>query len=400
MNAEPALRGKHILIGLTDACSIARNLHDTRIYCGRELRLSHLQGDGRVVLDMLKSIMVEDILKVPEEPKYIPNTAWDSFADVQRRSVANDSEKLALASILLLRTKLICHFMHSTIRSFLGLELPEIKVKKNRKHNSVAPSILDRDMGISIMEQMLGRAGAKAAIKDNKDAWKERQSKRKEYCSYRPCSATNNDEVKFSRCKKCWDEMKREVLYCSVECQKADWKLHHKAICGKQLSFDAISKRVPDPIPTPGASVSSPPVVGPPIGSYKRSSALMYQIAELKQRPECDYVLLSDSLAEPIFLDFPDPEAQSLFQKSREKAMTTGDRQSVAVMAHFLCWMTMEDKSVVGKGATANVIVGQMKKEYVFDELHLAVREMQQRQNRDPFKRPLFFFPACLQRTG
>jgi hypothetical protein len=106
--------------------------------------------------------------------------------------------------------------MHSTIRSFLGLELPEIKVKKNRKHNSVAPSILDRDMGISIMEQMLGRAGAKAAIKDNKDAWKERQSKRKEYCSYRPCSATNNDEVKFSRCKKCWDEMKREVLYCSV----------------------------------------------------------------------------------------------------------------------------------------------------------------------------------------
>jgi hypothetical protein len=110
MNAEPALRGKHILIGLADACSIARNLHDTRIYCGRELRLSHLQGDGRVVLDMLKSIMVEDILKVPEEPKYIPNTAWDSFADVQQRSAANDSEKLALASILLLRTKLICMF--------------------------------------------------------------------------------------------------------------------------------------------------------------------------------------------------------------------------------------------------------------------------------------------------
>lgn len=87
-------------------------------------------------------------------------------------------------------------------------------------------------------------------------------------------------------------------------------------------------------------------------------------------------------------MDLPDPEAQSLFRKCREKAMATGDRQSVAIMAHFLCWMFLDDKFVIEKGATANVIVGQLKKEYSFDELHLAVNEMQQRQNRDPFKRP------------
>ncbi|KAJ6577874.1 hypothetical protein B0H19DRAFT_1253179 [Mycena capillaripes] len=36
MNASPVLRGKHVLIGLSNACSIARNLHDTCMYCGRE----------------------------------------------------------------------------------------------------------------------------------------------------------------------------------------------------------------------------------------------------------------------------------------------------------------------------------------------------------------------------
>lgn len=114
MNASAALRGKHILIGLSNACSMARNLHDIRIYCGRELRLSHLRGDGRIVLDLLKTVMVENPLQVPEKPAYVPNPAWDEYAEVQRQSAPNDSEKLALGRILVLRTKLICKFQDQT----------------------------------------------------------------------------------------------------------------------------------------------------------------------------------------------------------------------------------------------------------------------------------------------
>jgi hypothetical protein len=112
MDAGPALRGKHVLIGLSNACSIARNLHDTRMYCGRDLKFSRLQGDGRIVLDWLRAIMVstrhEEALKLLETPRYIPDAAWDAYADKQRRSAPTDNERLALGNILVLRTKLIC----------------------------------------------------------------------------------------------------------------------------------------------------------------------------------------------------------------------------------------------------------------------------------------------------
>jgi hypothetical protein len=76
------------------------------------LKFSRLQGDGRIVLDWLRAIMVstrhEEALKLLETPRYIPDAAWDAYADKQRRSAPTDNEKLALGNILVLRTKLIC----------------------------------------------------------------------------------------------------------------------------------------------------------------------------------------------------------------------------------------------------------------------------------------------------
>ncbi|KAJ6573485.1 hypothetical protein DFH09DRAFT_1151945 [Mycena vulgaris] len=464
MGASAELRGKHILIGLSNACSIAKNLHDARVYCGRELRLSRLRGEGRVLLDLLKAVMTEDILKVPEKPKYVPHPGWDAISDAQSRSAPSDVEKLTLGNILVLRNKLICHIIHFTIRSFLGLELPKITVKKHRKKN-IAETFPSQAVSKDIMEKLLGHDGARAAAKDNKDAWKDRKSKRKECCSYTGCGKANDGDANFPRCKKCWDGMQREVVYCSVDCQRADWKLHHKGICGKALNFDAVSKPVPPPPPracsysecatvngpgqfprckkcwdemtrevlycsvqcqnadwplhklicgkplnldtlsrgmaapapdTPAAPPTPAPVIGPPVGGYKRTPSLMYQIAGLNHLPKIDYIVMVSS-DDSINIDFPDPEAQSLFRKCREKAVTTGDRQSVATMAHFLCWMTVDSQNFIEKGATSNAIVCQLKKEYAFDELHLAVKEMQRRQNLDPFKRPPLLFTMSPQ---
>ncbi|KAJ6594809.1 hypothetical protein B0H19DRAFT_1225818 [Mycena capillaripes] len=398
MNASPDLRGKHVLVGLSNACSIARNLHDTRMYCGREFRLSRLRGDGRIVLDWLKAMMVpsdpEEALKLLDKPRYFPDAVWNAYANIQPRSAPNESEKLALGEILVLRTKLICHFLHYTSRSFVGEELPTIAVEKFNKKKAVPQSFPSADYAASAMEQILGRDGAKANAKENKAAWKDRQSTRREHCSYVGCHKPKEGTEKFPRCKKCWDEKQREVLYCSPQCQRADWKVNHKAICGKALSFDAVSKLKLTGhglLPTESANTSTPaapPVIGAPVGSYERSPLLVKLVNTLNRRPKIDYII-SDSLEVPVFMDFPDPEAQSLFRKCREKAMTTGDRQSVAVMAHFLCWMSMDNQSVIEQGATTDVIVGQLKKEYLFDDLPLAVTEMQQRQNRDPFKRPI-----------
>ncbi|KAJ7035902.1 hypothetical protein C8F04DRAFT_1233408 [Mycena alexandri] len=376
MKASPDLRGKHILIGLSSACSIARNLHDARVYCGRELTLSHLRSDGRAVLELLKAVLLPEVA-MPEEPKLLPHPAWDAFAAAQARGSPNDSEKYALASILTLRTKLICHVIHATLNSFVGVELPTVAVAKYNKKNNPGEPFLGRELGKSVVEGMLGVAGAKAQAKENKAAWMERQRGRTEYCSYGGCSKANDGSAKFSRCKTCWDNMQREILYCSTECQKADWKPQHKSICGKPLTFEAVSKP-PPPIPPPSKPA---PQIGPAVGNYKRSPSLVYQIGWLNLNPKLDYVVRG--VAEETNLDFPDPEAQALFRQCREKAMTTGDKQSIAIMAHFICWMTLDNPRF-----HLAAIVEQLKKEYVFDELPRAIHEMQQRQNKDPFRRP------------
>lgn len=38
-----------------------------------------------------------------------------------------------------------------------------------------------------------------------------------------------NDEVKLRKCSRC-----RQVAYCSIECQKQDWKQGHRFTCKKQ----------------------------------------------------------------------------------------------------------------------------------------------------------------------
>ena len=56
-------------------------------------------------------------------------------------------------------------------------------------------------------------------------------------CSNHPACANFETRVaEFKRCSSC-----HFAFYCSRECQKADWKLRHKAICGKPLTFDDIS---------------------------------------------------------------------------------------------------------------------------------------------------------------
>ncbi|KAJ7831711.1 hypothetical protein B0H14DRAFT_2804360 [Mycena olivaceomarginata] len=397
MNASPDVREKHILIGLSNACSIARNLHDARVYCGRDFRLSRLRTDGKIVLGWLKAVMVserpEEAMEILNKPKYVPDAAWDAFADRQQQSKPNDSQKLALGNILVLRTKLMCHFLHCTLRSFVGEEMPKISVGKyNKKKNP--QSFRTSEFMSAVAEQTLGPAGAKAVAKENKAAWKERQKDRREHCSYVGCYKPDDGAKKFPRCQKCWDKMQREVLYCSKECQTADWKSGHKAMCGKPLTFDAVSKpkltrpRAPDEMrdempdeirrvasaPAGVASVPAALSIGAATGSYKRSPSLITQIQRLNKFPNIDYFITDAE--ECIQMDFPDPEAQSL----------------VAVLAHFLCWMAIDHKHTIEKGATPDVIVGQLKKEYLFPELPLAVNEMQQRQNRDPLRRPVLLF--------
>jgi hypothetical protein len=77
-------------------CSKKRNLNEARTYCP-EVRLMRLRLDGKVFLNLLKSVMLEDASFIPSQPIYVSHPEWDVWAAAQRN--LNDSEGRRLRSL-------------------------------------------------------------------------------------------------------------------------------------------------------------------------------------------------------------------------------------------------------------------------------------------------------------
>ncbi len=107
--ATPAIRRQHALVGLSEAGAIARNLNEARRFTGDILTLDNLSKEGRVLIDLLKAIIPDDISVLPKTPCHFPNPAWDSLREARQKS-GTEYEKLWLAEAHMLRSKLICAF--------------------------------------------------------------------------------------------------------------------------------------------------------------------------------------------------------------------------------------------------------------------------------------------------
>lgn len=90
INASVHERSKHVMNGIANTCAIANNLNEARRLCGRELRVSYLSGDGLVLMDLLKLVMLDDVSFVPSTPIYVPDPEWDAFRDRQAHSSPTD----------------------------------------------------------------------------------------------------------------------------------------------------------------------------------------------------------------------------------------------------------------------------------------------------------------------
>ncbi|KAF8181707.1 hypothetical protein K438DRAFT_1767787 [Mycena galopus ATCC 62051] len=389
MKAGSDVRRVHILAAMADVCSKARNLNEARSYCP-DLALTRLRLDGKVFLNLLKSVMLEDATFIPSQPKFVSHPGWDVWAEAQRKKNDSDAKKIALEEILILRTKLICHVIHFILRSFHGRDPPQLFVKK--EHKSVQRPKDSTATVPSELVELLGSEAAMARIKDERAGAKARHSARVTQCSYMNCTKIEEPNgQKFSRCSKCFDKMQRQVRYCSRTCQKADWDLRHKAICGKPLDFETATRSVEHPI---SASNSETPI-GPPVNGYKRSLALTTQVTALNRNPTVDYQLY-DVDKDPVNITFGAGQyTQVVFRAHRELAMTEGDRICVVRMAHYLCALVMYNWVNNGpeelRRITPRMVIAQLAREYVFDDLHDAVLAIQLLQNQDPLRRPPLF---------
>lgn len=109
-------RRKHVLVGLSEACAIARNLNDARMYCGDVLKLRYLSQDPQVLLNLLTDIIPDDFSVISKEPYFIPNLVWDNFKSKKERDGMTDLEKIYIAEAIILRTKLICKWTILLVR--------------------------------------------------------------------------------------------------------------------------------------------------------------------------------------------------------------------------------------------------------------------------------------------
>ncbi|KAF7376842.1 Condensin complex subunit 2 [Mycena sanguinolenta] len=392
-------RGKHILDAMAGLCSKARNLNEARSYCP-ELSLKRLRTDGKIFLDLLKAVMLEDAsfipttgfcinvrsrdFSVPCLSIFVSHPGWDAWAAEQEKLNDSELKKVSCAEILILRTKLISYVVQFTLRSFVGLPPPEFSVQKEYKSNQKTKSPA---LHPALAELLGGPEAAKARFKDEKAAMKARHSQRVAHCSYLSCTETEpaDGSLKFPRCKTCFEKMQRQVLYCSATCQKADWKLRHKAVCGKSLDFETVSR----PVENPATASTADTRIGPPVNGYKRSLALIAQVTALNRNPTFDYILY-DANNQPKPIDFGAGQYPQLaFRECRELAMTTGDPSSVAIMAHYLCiLLSTKNCSKDFEDITPNMIVAQFAREFGIDDLRQRVLVVQHIQDLDPLHRP------------
>ncbi|KAK0232916.1 hypothetical protein IW262DRAFT_1290107 [Armillaria fumosa] len=382
--ATPAIRRQHALVGLSEAGAIARNLNEARRFTGDILTLDNLSKEGRVLVGLLKAIIPDDISVLPKTPCHFPNPTWDSLREARQNS-GTEYEKLWLAEAQMLRSKLIYHVVQCTYLSFLGKPRPKITVVKNLGHTPLArPQMhpLDKEL----KKKIYGGKAAKEMWKDDKVAFKDRVSRRINSCTN--CLKKEEGE-KFPHCSKCWTTLKRDVPYCSRECQTADYKSRHKAICGKEIGLEeAVSTALKARGP-PKPTVSQ---IGPAVNGFKRSPALLHHILRLSQNPEIDLYLRikegTDSKDCFMRIDTPFPPIQNLLRAARDKAMTTGDRHSAALVCHHIVWFCLAKGYDKELGWDLKAMIDQMASEYEFPDLQKAMLELQEKQLRDPLRRP------------
>jgi hypothetical protein len=157
------------------------------------------------------------------------------------------------------------------------------------------------------------------------------------------------------------------------KCQKVDWASRHKAICGKNMTFEGARASAVGPQPDlfPKDPVSCHLVVGPAKPGYNRLPALIHQINLINSEyTGVDYYLFpADSPEEPAAVVFQDTSIKAIFREFRANAMGSGDRKAVAAIGQLL----VGQQSVFSKAT----VLRQLSDEFGFD-VGAAVSELDQ----------------------
>jgi hypothetical protein len=106
--APRGTRRNHALIALSESCAVSKNLNEARLLTGDVLTLEKLSNNGQTVIDLIRSMLCDDLSSLPRELVHFSNPQWNNFRQSKLEQNPSERVKLGLEEILLLRTKLIC----------------------------------------------------------------------------------------------------------------------------------------------------------------------------------------------------------------------------------------------------------------------------------------------------
>ncbi|RDB15797.1 hypothetical protein Hypma_003641 [Hypsizygus marmoreus] len=344
--ATASVRRNHLLEGHIRA-AIA-GFERLRSQCGDVTFASLENNNGEGFLKLLKIYLLDDISSVPTTPISF------SYYGTSGVPMCSDTLETGLeyASLELCRNLYICSFLFFTLDSW------ECKPRPLGKQPAKIASI---KAGLNDPVMKLSKAmHSPSAFKEIKQDIRSTHA-----VAIRTCESCGKPEsmTKHMQCKTCNEVLNRTTSYCSRQCQKNDWP-RHKQICGKKLTLEtAQSTALAEQLVAKRNINPAQIQIGPSVGGYKRSPALIAQVYRLNLKPDVDYfITLESGRVIPASFEFF-PKLRDSFRTIRDKAMITGDRNAVTAFGEFLIYFASEP-SDAGVELSSQSMTNQLVLEY------------------------------------
>ncbi|KAK0493290.1 hypothetical protein EDD18DRAFT_415803 [Armillaria luteobubalina] len=344
-------REELVLEGLYVTACVPNGMEGWRLWCP-EMTVATLSGtNDRGFIHLLKMLLPDDQVKETlSTPLLLENPAFEELVKTNDIVFTEIFDGYRLK-----RSYFITMAVWNILNAFYG-NREDIQVAKPLYRDSSRP-IKD---GLRLAKKFFKDEGRLPQfVKDMRDY--DRQAENHQnlcfHCSRREDISERGE--RFQICSKC-KTVDRVVRYCSVECQRKDWKhgfpRPHKAICGK-VAFDE-EKPYKGILETTDTELESG--IPPPDPSFKRSPELLHQISFITKPTPCDYIYMRPRPFDDIGIDIPDNTVKLLFTSLRRQAMINGNPAAVLGMYETL-------RNLAPVRISEDQLKTQLRKEYGVD---------------------------------
>ncbi|KAK0227718.1 hypothetical protein IW262DRAFT_1346928 [Armillaria fumosa] len=349
-------REELVLEGLYVTACVPNGMEGWRLWCP-EMTVATLSGtNDRDFIYLLKMLLPDDQVKETlSTPLLLENPAFEELVKT------ND---IVLTQIFdgyrLKRSYFITMTVWSILNAFYG-NREEIQVGKSLYRDNSRPS---KDVLRQAKKFYKDEGRLPQFSKDMQDYSRRKEAENHQnicfHCSRKEGDVSAGGE-RFRICSKC-KAVDRVVRYCSVECQRKDWKhgfpRPHKAVCGKVTFDEEKPNEAISDSETENTEIESG--IPPPDPSFKRSPDLLHQISFITKPTPCDYVYMRPRPFDDIGIDIPDITDKVTFTAMRRQAMINGDPAAVLGMYEIL-------RTLAPASISEDQLKTQLRKEYGVD---------------------------------